>query len=115
MLPCGNRHLHRLPGESMLVSVIVIWILLLILVVVTLNAGVKAVPQGEVWTVERFGAYMCLLRPGLNFVLPYVKRVGRQLNVQEQVVEIPEQSILTRDNATVAVDGIIYYRVMGPG
>ncbi len=55
-----------------------------------------------------------MLQPGLNFVLPYVDRVGRRLNVQEQVVEIPEQSVITRDNATVAVDDIIYYRVMEP-
>ena len=55
-----------------------------------------------------------MLQPGLNFVLPYVDRVGRKLNVQEQVVEIPEQSVITRDNASVSVDGIIYYRVMEP-
>ena len=94
--------------------VLVVWVFLLILVVVTLFAGVKTVSQGQVWTVERFGAYTRLLQPGLNFVLPYVDRVGRKLNVQEQVVEIPEQSVITRDNATVAVDGIIYYRVMEP-
>jgi regulator of protease activity HflC (stomatin/prohibitin superfamily) len=94
--------------------VIVVWVLLLILVVVTLFAGVKTVSQGQVWTVERFGAYTRLLQPGLNFVLPYVDRVGRKLNVQEQMVEIPEQSVITKDNATVAVDGIIYYRVMEP-
>ncbi len=87
---------------------------LLILIVFTLFAGVKAVPQGSIWTVERFGAYTRMMQPGLNFVLPYIDRVGRKLNVQEQVVEIPEQSVITRDNATVAVDGIIYYRVMEP-
>jgi hypothetical protein len=73
--------------------------------VVTLFAGVKTVSQGQIWTVERFGAYTRLLQPGLNFVLPYVDRVGRKLNVQEQVVEIPEQSVITRDNASVSVDG----------
>ena len=62
----------------------------------------------------RFGAYTRLMHPGLNFVLPYIDRVGHKLNVQEQVVDIPEQSVITRDNATVAVDGIIYYRVMEP-
>jgi regulator of protease activity HflC (stomatin/prohibitin superfamily) len=93
---------------------ITVWILILVLVVVTLVAGVKTVPQGQVWTVERFGAFTRLLQPGLNFVLPYVDRIGRQLNVQEQVVDIPEQSVITRDNATVAVDGIIYFRVMVP-
>jgi regulator of protease activity HflC (stomatin/prohibitin superfamily) len=94
--------------------VIVVWVLLLVLVVVTLFAGIKTVPQGQVWTVERFGAYTRLMQPGLNFVLPYVDRVGRRLNVQEQVVDIPEQSVITRDNATVLVDGIIYFRVMEP-
>ena len=98
----------------MIGTVVVVWILLLILVVVTLFAGVKTVSQGQVWTVERFGAYTRMLQPGLNFVLPYVDRVGRKLNVQEQVVEIPEQSVITRDNASVSVDGIIYYRVMEP-
>jgi regulator of protease activity HflC (stomatin/prohibitin superfamily) len=93
---------------------VIVWILILVLVVVTLIAGVKTVPQGQVWTVERFGAFTRLLQPGLNFVLPYVDRIGRQLIVQEQVVDIPEQSVITRDNATVAVDGIIYFRVMVP-
>jgi regulator of protease activity HflC (stomatin/prohibitin superfamily) len=95
-------------------TVVIVWVLILILVVVTLFAGVKTVPQGFVWTVERFGAYTRMLQPGLNFVMPYVDQVGRRLNVQEQVVDIPEQSVITRDNASVAVDGIIYYRVMEP-
>jgi regulator of protease activity HflC (stomatin/prohibitin superfamily) len=96
----------------MIGAIAIVWIVILILVIVTLFAGVKTVSQGEVWTVERFGAYTRLLQPGLNFVLPYIDRIGRKLNVQEQVVDIPEQSVITRDNATVAVDGIIYYRVM---
>ena len=95
-------------------TVIVIWVIVLILVVVTLFAGVKAVPQGQIWTVERFGAYTRMLEPGLQFVMPYIDRIGRKLNVQEQVVEIPEQSVITRDNASVSVDGIIYFRVMEP-
>ncbi len=95
-------------------TVVIVWVLILIVVVVTLFAGVKTVPQGFIWTVERFGAYTRMLQPGLNFVMPYIDRVGRRLNVQEQVVDIPEQSVITRDNATVAVDGIIYYRVMEP-
>ncbi len=95
-------------------TVIVIWVIILVLVVVTLYAGVKTVPQGQIWTVERFGAYTRMLEPGLQFVLPYIDRIGRRLNVQEQVVEIPEQSVITRDNASVSVDGIIYFRVMEP-
>ncbi len=89
-----------------------IWILILILVVTTIFAGAKSVPQGNIWTVERFGAYTRSLQPGLNFVMPYVDRIGRRLNVQEQVLDIPEQTVITGDNATVAADGVIYFRVM---
>lgn len=67
-----------------------IWILVLGLVVVTMMAGAKSVPQGYVWTVERFGAYTRSLQPGLNFLVPFIDRIGRKLNVQEQVLDIPE-------------------------
>jgi regulator of protease activity HflC (stomatin/prohibitin superfamily) len=101
--------------EAALTTGTIVFVLLLILIVVTIFAGVKTVPQGQIWTVERFGAFTRTLSPGLNFVIPYVDRVGHRMNVQEQVVDIPEQSVITRDNATVAVDGIIYYRIMEPG
>ncbi len=93
-------------------AVEIIFVLLLLLVVVSIFAGAKTVPQGQVWTVERFGAFTREMHPGLNVIVPYVDRVGRRLNVQEQVLDIPEQSVITKDNATVAVDGVIYYRVM---
>jgi len=96
-------------------EVSVVFAILLVLIIVTVFAGVKTVPQGQVWTVERFGAFTATLQPGLNFVFPFVDRIGHRMNVQEQVVDIPEQSVITRDNATVAVDGIIYYRIMEPG
>ena len=90
----------------------IFWVVVLVLIVVTVFAGAKTVPQGQMWTVERFGAFTRLLHPGLNFIVPYMDRVGRKLNVQEQVQDIPEQSVITKDNATVAVDGVIYFRVM---
>ncbi len=99
---------------GVLTGATVIFVFLLVLIVVTVFAGVKTVSQGQIWTVERFGAFTRTLSPGLNFVIPYVDRVGHKMNVQEQVVDIPEQSVITRDNATVAVDGIIYYRIMEP-
>ena len=91
---------------------VVFWLLMLVLVVATVFAGAKTVPQGQVWTVERFGAFTRQLQPGLNFILPFIDNIGRWLNVQEQVLDIPEQSVITGDNATVAVDGVIYFRVM---
>ena len=81
------------------------WLLVAVLVVATIYAGAKSVPQGSVWTVERFGAYTRSLQPGLNFILPFIDRVGRKLNVQEQVLDIPEQTVITADNATVSADG----------
>ena len=90
----------------------IIFFVLLLLGVVTAWKGIKTVPQGWVWTVERFGAFTRLLNPGLNLIIPYVDTIGRKMNVQEVVLDIPEQSVITRDNATVAVDGIVYYRVM---
>ena len=99
---------------QVLMSASVVFIVLLVLIVITIFAGVKTVPQGQIWTVERFGAFTKTLSPGLSFLVPFVDRIGHKLNVQEQVVDIPEQSVITRDNATVAVDGIIYYRIMEP-
>ena len=95
-------------------DVTIVLAVLLLLAVVTAWRGIKTIPQGEVWTVERFGAFTRLLQPGLNLIIPFVDTVGRKLNVQEVVLDIPEQSVITRDNASVAVDGIVYYRVMDP-
>jgi regulator of protease activity HflC (stomatin/prohibitin superfamily) len=90
----------------------IVLIVLLLLAVLTATRGIRTVPQGEVWTVERFGAFTRMLGPGLNFIIPFIDGIGRRVNVQEQVLDIPEQAVITRDNATVAVDGIVYYRVM---
>jgi regulator of protease activity HflC (stomatin/prohibitin superfamily) len=94
--------------------VTIVLVALVILAVVTVAKGIRTVPQGQVWTVERFGAFTRLLQPGLNLIVPYIDQVGRRLNVQEVVLDIPEQAVITRDNATVATDGIVYYRVMDP-
>src|SRR6187455_1456467 len=83
----------------------------LLLVIVTLFAGVKTVPQGYDWTIERFGKYTRTLHPGLNIIVPYFDRVGRKVNMMEQVISIPEQEVITKDNATVTVDGVAFYQV----
>jgi regulator of protease activity HflC (stomatin/prohibitin superfamily) len=90
----------------------IVLIVLLLLAVITAAKGIRTVPQGEVWTVERFGAFTHGLQPGLNFIIPYIDSIGHRINVQEQVLDIPEQNVITRDNASVTVDGIVYYRVM---
>lgn len=86
-------------------------ITLVTLVVLTLLAGVKTVPQGFAWTVERFGRFTRTLQPGLNLIIPFFERIGRKINMMEQVIEIPQQEVITRDNATVTVDGVAFFQV----
>ena len=86
-------------------------IALVLLVIFTLFAGVKTVPQGFAWTVERFGKFTRTLAPGLNIIIPYFDRVGRKMNMMEQVISIPEQEVITKDNATVTVDGVAFFQV----
>lgn len=87
-------------------------IVLVLLVVITLAAGVKSVPQGYEWTLERFGKFQRSLKPGLNLILPYVERIGRRVNVMEQVLDVPSQEVITKDNAQVTVDGVVFYQIL---
>ena len=86
-------------------------IIIVFLAILTLFLGVKTVPQGYNWTVERFGRYTRILQPGLNLVVPFIDRIGRKINVMEQVIDVPEQEVITKDNATVTVDGLAFFQV----
>jgi regulator of protease activity HflC (stomatin/prohibitin superfamily) len=74
--------------------------------------GVKTVPQGREWTVERFGRYTKTLPPGLHFIMPLVDRIGAKMNMMEQVLDVPTQEVITKDNAMVSVDGVVFYQVL---
>ncbi|WP_310200059.1 SPFH domain-containing protein [Ancylobacter sp. 3268] len=86
-------------------------VVLLVLAIATILAGVKTVPQGYQYTVERFGRYTRSLTPGLNIIIPFIDRIGNRVNMMEQVLDVPTQEVITKDNATVAVDGVAFFQV----
>ena len=90
----------------------IVAIAIALFVVITVLMGVRQVPQGYNYTVERFGRFNKTLTPGLGLIIPYVDRVGRKLSVMEQVIDVPRQEIITKDNATVSVDGVAFYQVL---
>ena len=99
-------------GAGMIAGFGIVAIAIALFVVVTVLMGVRQVPQGYNYTVERFGRYNKTLTPGLGLIIPYVDSVGRKLSVMEQVVDVPSQEIITKDNATVTVDGVSFYQVL---
>ena len=90
----------------------IVVIALLVLAVVTLFSGVKTVPQGYNYTVERFRRYTGTISPGLNLIVPFFDTIGAKMNMMEQVLDVPTQEVITKDNATVAVDGVAFYQVV---
>ncbi|MET0225881.1 MAG: SPFH domain-containing protein, partial [Dokdonella sp.] len=73
---------------------------------------VRIVPQGFEWTVERWGKYTHTLTPGFHLLIPVMQNVGRKINMMEQVLDVPSQDVITKDNAVVKVDGVVFYQVL---
>jgi regulator of protease activity HflC (stomatin/prohibitin superfamily) len=87
-------------------------IVFVILVVLMIFMGVKQVPQGTEIAIERFGRYTRTLHPGLNLILPFVDRVGAKMNMREKVLDVPSQEVITKDNAMVRADGVVFFQVI---
>jgi len=85
---------------------------LAILAVIIIIMSVKRVPQGMQYTVERFGRYTRTLKPGIQFIVPIVDNIGARINMMEQVADVPQQEVITRDNAMVSADGVVFFQVM---
>lgn len=93
-------------------SILILFGLLAILAIAFFSAGVKVVPQGQQWTVERFGRYTQTLEPGLGLIIPFIDRIGFKLSMMESVLDVPSQTVISKDNAAVTADGVLFYRIL---
>ena len=90
----------------------IVVIALVIFVILVLFAGIKTVPQGYRYTVQRFGRYIRTLEPGLNLIVPFIETIGVRMNVMEQVLAVPTQEVITKDNASVSADAVAFFQVL---
>ena len=90
-----------------------IWaVILAVLAVVVVRKSVIIVRQGYEYTVERFGRYNTTFRPGFHIMIPFVNRIGQRVNMMEQVLDVPSQEVISKDNAVLTVDGVVFYQVL---
>ncbi|TIX91418.1 SPFH domain-containing protein [Rhizobium sp. P44RR-XXIV] len=90
----------------------IVVVALVVLVILVLFAGIKTVPQGYRYTIQRFGRYIRTLEPGLNLIVPFIETIGVRMNVMEQVLAVPTQEVITKDNASVSADAVAFFQVL---
>ncbi|KZN38735.1 slipin family protein [Pseudoalteromonas luteoviolacea] len=102
------------PVSTILELLLSVEAILLIFVIVILRGSIKFVPQNRAWIIERFGKYQSTKEAGLNFIIPFIDRVAADRSLKEQATDVPSQSAITRDNISLVVDGVLYFRVLDP-
>ena len=98
--------------NGVLIMDLIFYVLPALFIVIFISQAIRVVPQGYEFTVERFGRYTHTLRPGLHILMPFVERIGAKVSVMETVLEVPSQDVITKDNAAVTVDGIVFFQIM---
>ncbi len=91
-----------------------ILVILAIAVIVTLYKGINIVPQGEEWVVERLGKFSRTLTPGLNIIIPYIEAIRQRITTRDIILDIPQQEVITRDNAVILTNAVTFIRVTNP-
>lgn len=102
------------PIAQVLNTIFTVEVFLLIFVLVLLKSSVKFVPQNRAWLIERFGKYQSTKEAGLNFIIPFIDRIAADRSLKEQAQDVPSQSAITKDNISLTVDGVLYFRVLDP-
>ena len=92
-------------------SGMILVIIIAVIAILLIFAGIKMVPQGSEYTVERFGRYRKTITPGISFIVPFFDRVGHKINMMESVTDVPSQAVITKDNAMVRVDGVVFFQI----
>lgn len=93
---------------------IILPLAILVFVLVTVGKGVRQVPQGNKWVVQRLGKYHCSLNPGLNFLVPYIDSIAYKVTTKDIVLNIPSQEVITRDNAVIMTNAVAYINIVSP-
>lgn len=85
---------------------------LILIAFLVFKASFKFVPQASEWTVERFGRFLRTIKPGINVIIPFVDKIGFKISLRETVFDVPSQDVITKDNAMVRVDGVVFYQIL---